>query len=170
MNMLASSFAGACPLPFVREKILERSQQKRPEFPPFLPGQLHNVLLQEPREERLSQVLGILRVVAQQTHVGIERVPINATELLQRLLGAGRRRVGGAEHDAPMRGGKPRPAAPAKIPIGVRRWHRNVPTWRQLQPKQTRKTSRFNQVRAAPPRPVFTPAPKSSNRNSDFFS
>ena len=57
-------------------------------------------------KEPLSEVLGVGHLVALSAHIGVEGIPISATELLQRRGGRRRLLIHGREHDAPMRGGK----------------------------------------------------------------
>src|SRR5947207_12978280 len=86
--------------------MLHRREQERPEPPAFAPGRGDIVLLEEPREKVLCEVLRPLCVVAAPADECIERIPIRLAEPFQRRATVLRtlRRAG---DDAPPRGKKP---------------------------------------------------------------
>ena len=95
------------PVPFVGQEMVDGDHEERTELA-FAPVHLRQVVLvQQPEEELLREVLRVVRLVTPLPHVGIERVPVGAAELFQGFLRAGRRVVPGRKHDAPVGGGKP---------------------------------------------------------------
>ena len=70
-------------VPFVGEEVLHRREQERPEPPPLGGHPVEGVLLQEPSEERLCQILRILPRMPLPSHVGVERIPIDPTQFTQ---------------------------------------------------------------------------------------
>src|SRR5439155_15037332 len=82
-----ASFLGASIAPFVSQKMLQRGQQKSTEL---APGAIHGpqvIPSQQPREKLLGQFLGIIRTVTAAAHMGIERIPVSAAQLLKRRSG-----------------------------------------------------------------------------------
>src|SRR5262245_58271511 len=86
MNGAPAPFRALRPFPFVRQKILQRSQQKRPKSSTFLLRSPERFLFQQLGKEGLRQILSVFRAATLSAHVSIKRVPICAAQLLQRLL------------------------------------------------------------------------------------
>jgi hypothetical protein len=74
----------------VGQKVLERREEKRPELALLAIGLREELLRQEVGEERLGQVLGVVRVVPTAAKIGIERIPVRAAKFGKRI--GGRRR------------------------------------------------------------------------------
>ena len=81
----------------------QRRQQEGAEAALLPVGLGQPVLLQQPREELLRQVLGIVGLIAAAADVGVEGIPIGLAESGQRRLGAGRVAARRRQHHRPMR-------------------------------------------------------------------
>ena len=84
--------------------MLERFQQERPETAPSRVGDVEVLLLQQAGEKFLGQILRVLPAVPLPAHVGVEGIPVDATQTRQGDLGLRRRQLSGRQHHAPMRG------------------------------------------------------------------
>jgi len=73
-------------VPFIREKVFQRGEQKGAEFAFFAIERREIILRQEPREKSLGQVLGILAGMAATPDIGVKRKPIRLAQLLQRRI------------------------------------------------------------------------------------
>ena len=102
----AAAFLRLRLVPFVRQKMFQRSEQKSAE-PSALGAQAGEIILfQKPREKRLCQILRVFLVVPAPPDVGVERKPIGAAKLLQRAIRLRRVPPARREHDRPMRRGE----------------------------------------------------------------
>src|SRR5688500_10516871 len=72
---------------FARQKMFERAQQERSELPFVAVGHAQIISREQPREEFLSQVLGIMHIASFPPNVSVERIPVGAAQFLQRLMG-----------------------------------------------------------------------------------
>jgi hypothetical protein len=71
------------PAPFSREKIIQRSQKKRPKLP-FIPvGQAQMFLGDQLGKKLLRQVLRLIASVAFSTHIDVNGIPVTATKHFQ---------------------------------------------------------------------------------------
>src|SRR5262245_24743050 len=107
MRLAASAFQRPSAITLIGQKVAKASQQERAELALFPLHLAEVILLQEPGEERLSQVLRILGILPLAAHVSIERIPIGATEFLQSFLSTRFDAVGSVEHDSPVSRRKP---------------------------------------------------------------
>ena len=107
-DLAAAAFLGSGFVPLVGQKTFEHHQQEGAELA-LCPGDgMQIVLVQQPREELLGEVLGIGRAVALAADVGVKRMPIGAAEGFE---GRGRLRgwlLARREHHRPVRGQEPR--------------------------------------------------------------
>ena len=101
---LSKAVAWSDPSLLIRDKVLERRQQKGPEPAPTGIGHANGALLEELDEERLGQISGILPRVTPPAHIRIEWVPVGSAERRQGRGGVGRRAVRGGAHHGPPRG------------------------------------------------------------------
>src|SRR5262249_20886795 len=83
--------------------MIERAEEKRPEFPALRVDLLHVALLKKSSEKRLRQVLRVLDRIAAASGVTVERRPVLLAQRGERLARFGRR-SSGREHDRPPRG------------------------------------------------------------------
>src|SRR5215468_103012 len=95
------------PVPFVRQKMFQRSQEKRAESAALTIGIAQIVLLKQHREKTLSEVLGLISIVTATPDKCIDGRPIDLAQGRQ-----GRSRRSGrvacrSEHEAPGRALKP---------------------------------------------------------------
>src|SRR5262249_3567231 len=103
----AASFPCLGPLVLLGQEVLEGRQQKRPE-PAALPVRLLEVvLLQQPAEELLGQVLSVRGVGQPPPGVRIEGVPVQPAEGCQGGLRLGRIPLCRRHDDTPARAGEP---------------------------------------------------------------
>ena len=93
--------------PFVREKILERDKQEGAQPAAIRVCQFDLFSLQKTGEGSLGEINRVIRAVALAADKDVNRTPISAAELLEGFECPGRDRVGGSQHDAPVRGRKP---------------------------------------------------------------
>src|SRR5215831_5587482 len=100
---MAAALPGPLAVPFVGEEMFERGQQERAELAALGTGVPQMILLQEPGEEALCQVLCLRRQIASSSQVGVNRRPVGATQFRQRMLGFWRRTPSGGQHQAPLR-------------------------------------------------------------------
>src|SRR5262249_12757318 len=91
--------------PFVRQKVLQCSEQIGTKPSLFLAHGSQTSALQQVREKSLGQILCLLRTDALSLHTAINRTPINAAEFLERFLCCRRFRLC-LQHDAPVCGSK----------------------------------------------------------------
>ena len=90
-------------VPFMREEVSQRGQQKgaKPTLLRIDIGQ--EVLLQKLGEEALGQVPRLFGAVALMADVGVERLPVGLAERLQGRPSLGVGTVSGGQHLAPLR-------------------------------------------------------------------
>ena len=106
MGCVAAAFLALRLVPFVGEKVFQRREQERAK-PSALGVQAFEIILgEEPREECLCEIFGVLLRVAAPTHIGVEREPIRFAKFLQRVIGLRRVPSARREHDRPMRRGE----------------------------------------------------------------
>ena len=91
------------PVAPVREEVLERGEQERPELPPGGIDPLERIPRQQVREEALGQVLGLGRGMAAAAEERVERIPVGLAQLGQCLPGLGRSPPPGLGDDRPAR-------------------------------------------------------------------
>src|SRR6185436_5301124 len=91
-------------IPFISEKMLNSGQQKGTESAALPVGGDQIVLLQQQRKESLSQVLGLIPVMAVPTNECVHRMPVGLTQRGQRLAGIGCRADGRCLNKSPARG------------------------------------------------------------------
>src|SRR6266567_6618495 len=89
----------------VGQKILERRNKIRTKSPLFLTDGIQIFALQQQREKTLGQILCLLWPNTLSPHEAINRSPINAAELFERLLRRWRITLR-LQHHAPVRGSK----------------------------------------------------------------
>src|SRR5436190_3983933 len=94
------------PFALVREKMIQRQQEKGTELSLRSIRLGREILLQKAREEALGQILSIFLPIATPPNVGIERVPISAAKFLQCVRGLGNLSLSRRQHDAPVSGGE----------------------------------------------------------------
>ena len=82
--MRAAAFQGAAFVPFVRQKMRERGEEERAKFSLLSVGFLESVLLEQPGEESLREVLGFVRIRAAPPNKSVNGIPITAAEDLER--------------------------------------------------------------------------------------
>ena len=74
----------------VGEEVLEGAEQVKSEFTLLAIGEGEVLLLDQPSEKSLSQVLCVMGVATAAAEVGVERIPVSAAELFQSLRRARR--------------------------------------------------------------------------------
>jgi len=84
----ASAFLGPRFVPFIGEKMIHGSQQIGAESASLGTHTCDIIAFQQAGEERLRQVLGIVRRVAPTPHIGVERAPIGLAQFGQRIVSA----------------------------------------------------------------------------------
>src|SRR5262245_61257383 len=94
-------------MPLIRQKTLQRCQQKRAKFSPQPIRAWVDLVLQKPSEELLGQILAISRTMAHAPNVSINRRPIGFTKLVQPFSSLGRVLGPRIENNRPMGGGEP---------------------------------------------------------------
>ena len=82
-TLLAPGFAA-----LLTKEVLEEREQERPELALLMVQVIEEILLQQPREKLLRQVLRLRRVVPLAPDLGVERRPVGAAQLLQRFIPA----------------------------------------------------------------------------------
>ena len=88
----------------IRQKILQRAEEKGAELSPLRIGLGHCVFLLQMKAERLDQIFRILFSVTTPARVRVKRIPICLEKVGQRLPRLPRVTVTNAgEHDGPMR-------------------------------------------------------------------
>ena len=86
--------------------MFQRREQKGAETSAFRAETGEIVFPQKAREEGLHEIFRIRLGVTAPPHVGVERKPIGAAELSQRVIGLRRVLLPGSKHDRPMRRGE----------------------------------------------------------------
>jgi len=117
-GLKAAAFLRVGAVPFIRQEPLERNEQKGAETSALLLHRTEKIFFEQPREERLRQVLGVLPRAAAAPDVGVEREPIRPAEFFERGRGLRGLRVAGREHERPVCGGKNRVARNVKRRLG----------------------------------------------------
>src|SRR5262249_40187830 len=98
----AAAFLGLAASPFIGEEMLERSQQEGAEFALFWIDGPKVILLQQPSEEFLGQILGFVGLIAASANESVQGVPIRAAQVFQRRIDLGRTALARSQHDCPM--------------------------------------------------------------------
>jgi hypothetical protein len=99
------------PVVFVGEEVLQGSEQKRAEPSLAAVGAAERVVFQQVNEERLRQILRVIRRMPAMPQKRVERRPVSLSEIREGLLGGLLRfRVRGELNDAPMRRSKRSPS------------------------------------------------------------
>ena len=106
VGLKAAAFLRVGAVPFIHQESLERNEQKGAETSALLLYRTEKFFFEQPREERLRQVLGVLLRAAAAPDEGVEGEPICPTEFFERDGGLRRLRVAGREHERPVCGGK----------------------------------------------------------------
>jgi hypothetical protein len=89
--------------------MLERGQQERAEAAQAGRHVVDEAALEEAREERLGEILRVLRVVAAAADVGVQGIPVVLAQPAERRVRPRGIAVGaGRQHDAPVGGGEGR--------------------------------------------------------------
>src|SRR5689334_3044981 len=68
--------------PFIGQEMIKRNQQECPETALFRGNRVEPLLMQQPREELLRQILRAVMVMSPAAHVSVEGVPISPAKLL----------------------------------------------------------------------------------------
>src|SRR5436309_6802557 len=90
--------------------MFQRRKQEGAKFPFPAVHSAHVILFQKAGKESLCEILGVGHIVSLSANVGVEGIPISATEFRQRLGGLWRWLTCGREDDAPVCRRKLRPA------------------------------------------------------------
>src|SRR5262249_24238592 len=106
-RLAAAPLLSTVPVTLVGQEVLAAGEQEGAELPPRRVGVVQKVLLQEPGEELLGQLLGPVGGTDLPAEVGVERIPVAAAEAGQGLARLGGRAIAGLQHDAPVRRGEP---------------------------------------------------------------
>src|SRR5439155_7780298 len=75
-------------------------QQERAKLSFVAVGYAEIISRQQPREELLSQILGIVSVITFSANISIKRIPVSAAQLLERVGRCGRRIAAGRQDHA----------------------------------------------------------------------
>ena len=118
-SLAAAAFLGAGAVPFVRQEPLQRHNEEGAEAALLPRGRFQVILLQQPGEELLGQVLGVGRAVPLPAHVGIQGIPVGAAKRFERRGGLRRILPARRQDHRPVRGNKDR-RAPAHFRRGRR--------------------------------------------------
>ena len=105
-RLSTTPFLGLGFLEFDGDKALEANEQKRTETALGGIGARHPIPFDQRSEEGLNEILGVDFVLPRAPEKGVERIPIRAAKLLQRVLTVRRREVTRPEDHAPVRGGE----------------------------------------------------------------
>src|SRR5262249_11274953 len=103
----AAALAGVGPVALVGQAVLAGRQQERPEFALLAVYYLQVVLFQQPGEELLGQVLGLVRPVPLPADEGVEGIPVGPAQGGEGFTGPRRGLVSGGEDQAPLCGREP---------------------------------------------------------------
>ena len=103
MLRAAAAFLALGLVPFVREKMFQRREQARAKLAMLGVQALEIILFQEPREECLREIFGILLRVTFAPDVSVERKPIAPAKLAQRAIRLRRGLAPGGQHHRPAR-------------------------------------------------------------------
>ena len=90
----------------IEDIILEGSSQERTELPFDRIDLSQRLMVEKMQEKTLRQILGLVRIEASTPDKQIDRLPIDPTNLRQRILGAGRLTLRRKEDRAPTGGAK----------------------------------------------------------------
>ena len=103
MSVVAAALLPPRLFPIVGQKMIQRSDEERAEAPFARVNGAQRMALQEAREKFLGQVLSVMRIFSLPPHVAVERMPVSATELLERRRRFRRMLISCAQDHAPMR-------------------------------------------------------------------
>src|SRR5262249_12414479 len=104
-RLAAAALLGRVKVVLIGEKMLAGREQVGAEAPARRGGMGQPVSLQEPREERLRQILGGVVIAAAAADVAIDGEPVQGTQVGERLPGRLTVLAGGGDQ-APARGGE----------------------------------------------------------------
>lgn len=111
MQARAAAFVRPEAVAFVEKEAFHRTEQEPPKPAPLRLHRRQVVLADEPGEEFLRQVPGVLGRKPGASHVGVERILVRAAQLFERRGSLRRRGLPGGQDHAPLRCGKPRGCA-----------------------------------------------------------
>ena len=103
----AAAFLRPSLAPLFREEMIQRRKQKRTKLAAFAIGNAQAVRIQQPGEELLRQIAGLVGIVPAPPDVGVKGIPVGFAEHGEGLLCGRRGATARRRHDAPMRRGKP---------------------------------------------------------------
>ena len=108
-HLSAAAFLRPGLVPFVGEEMFQCRQQERTEPAAVAVHAGELIFFQQPREKFLGQILRVVRIMSLPPHKSVNRKPVGAAELFQRIASVRGFIAPGGNHERPMRGDKRRP-------------------------------------------------------------
>src|SRR6185369_9370176 len=104
--VLAAPLFGLSLPPFIRQEMLQGSEQEGTELSLFGVDGAEVILFQHPGEEFLGQILRFVDLVTAVANESVEGIPVGAAEILQGSLGLRGVTLAGSQYHGPLGGGE----------------------------------------------------------------